>query len=58
MNITEEKLAQLCKFREYRYKRDSHCEIESYCSRPPRKHGYEPECKFQCCKEEKTNEHS
>lgn len=52
MNISEKQLATICKFICWRYERDSHYQMRSFCSRPKYKKGFEPECNFQCCKEE------
>ena len=56
MEITEANLAAICKFRRERFKKDSHVEIEDYCGFPGYRPGYEPECKFQCCEKEASNE--
>lgn len=41
-------LEDICMYRKWRFKEDSHAEIECYCSREPRHYGYEPLCEFQC----------
>jgi hypothetical protein len=56
MEIPEANLAAICKYRRYRFKKDSHAELEDYCGLPIYRPGYEPECKFQCCEMEVDDE--
>lgn len=49
--IKEDFLDRICKYQFIRYKEDSHCECETYCSLPPRDYGNEPICEYQCTKE-------
>lgn len=54
--IDEKFLDYICQYRRYRYKQDSHVELETYCSIPPQDYGSEPECKYQCTQEVKEAE--
>ena len=49
--IKESFLDKICCYRAVRMKKDSHAEIEYYCSFPPRSFGDEPICEYQCTKE-------